>query len=164
MLEHIGLHRRPCRAATFVLTAILLMAAGCSTTGPSVKVLGVQQARATPTQQITVFVEVVNPTSRELTLSRLEYRVRASSWFESEGAVALSRQIGAESSAVVEIQVPVKHMASAEEEDTIPYTLEGKLFAREDRMERSWNVAVTGALGARRGQDGSPTRVTVIGE
>ena len=163
MLAHTRLHHRSSGIAALALLAALLSAAGCSTTGPSVKVLGVQQAQATPSQRITVFVEVVNPTSRELTLSRLEYRVRARSWFESEGAVALSRQIGAESSAIVEIQVPVKRVAGAGDDETIPYTLEGKLFAREDKMERSWDVAVTGALGARL-EGGKPTRVTVIGE
>jgi hypothetical protein len=167
MLAHTRLHGHPSSRAAFALLALVISlaaTAGCSTTGPSVKVLGVQHARQAPAQQITVFVEVVNPTSRELTLSRLEYRVHASSWFESEGAVALSRQIGAESSAIVEIQVPVKRAANARDEDPIPYTLEGKLFAREDRMERSWKVAVTGALGARLGEAGEPTRVTVIDE
>ncbi|HLU68409.1 MAG TPA: hypothetical protein VKZ63_19125, partial [Kofleriaceae bacterium] len=84
-----------------------------------------------------------------------------SAWFESEGAVSLSRQVGAGSSAVVEIPVPVTHPADGD--GTIPYTLEGKLFAREDRMERSWDVAVRGALGAAAGGAAGPVRVTVAG-
>lgn len=125
-------------------------------------VLGVQETKAAPQSALLVFVEVVNPTSRALTLSRLEYRVRASSWFESEGKVTLTRQVGAESSAIVEIPVPVQRAAS-EEDGRIPYVLEGTLFAQEDRAERSWDVAVKGALGsAQTGDRGSPIRVTVV--
>ena len=136
---------------------------GCATGArPRVNVLGVQETRAAPKSGLLVFVEVVNPTSRSLTLSRLEYRVRAASWFESKGQVQLTREVGAESSTIVEIPVPVQQSVSAED-GTIPYVLEGKLFAREDRAERSWDVAVKGALGsAQSGERGAPIRVTVV--
>lgn len=142
--------------------AAILTACGAHNS-PRVNVLGVQESRAAPRASLLVFVEVVNPTSRSLTLSRLEYRVRASSWFESAGKVSLSRQVGAESSTIVEIPVPVAH-ASKSDDGVIPYVLEGKLFAHEDRLERSWNVAVKGALGAAQSDGGqaSPIRVTVV--
>jgi hypothetical protein len=128
-----------------------------------VSVLGVQESSQAARQSLVVFVEVVNPTSRALTLSRLEYRVRASSWFESAGKVSLSRQVGAESSTIVEIPVPVSHAAKSDE-GVIPYVLEGQLFAHEDRLERSWHVAVKGALGvAQASVSGTPPiRVTVV--
>ena len=128
------------------------------------KVLGVQESRSqAPRNALLVFVEVVNPTQSALTLSRLEYRVRATSWFESSGEVRITRQIGAESSAVVEISVPVERAVSGDD-GSIPYVLEGKLFAREDLRERSWDVAVRGALGNAQatGDGAAPIRVTVV--
>lgn len=162
MSGHIGLHGRLVRGA-FAVACLAALAAGCNSgTRPRVNVLGVQETRAAPRSALLVFVEVVNPTSRSLTLSRLEYKVRATSWFESAGQVRITREIGAESSAVVEIPVPVERSTTADD-GTIPYVLEGKLFAVEDRAERSWDVAVKGALGsARSGDRGSPIRVTVV--
>jgi hypothetical protein len=122
-----------------------------------VTVLGVEQPHKTARRSLLVFVEVVNPSSRDLRLSRLEYKVRADSWFESQGQVRVERDIGAGSSAVVEISVPVQH-TGASHAATVPYTLEGKLFALEDKIERSWNVAVRGAIG--RSDRNSPVRVT----
>ena len=162
MSGHIGLHT-PLYRGAFLAACLAALVAGCGGANkPRVNVLGVQETRAAPRNALLVFVEVVNPTSRALTLSRLEYRVRATSWFESAGQVRLARQIGAQSSAVVEISVPVERAAS-QEDGRIPYVLEGKLFAQEDRMERSWDVAVKGALGsAQTGDRGSPIRVTVV--
>ncbi|HWM84670.1 MAG TPA: hypothetical protein VNO33_02505 [Kofleriaceae bacterium] len=137
-----------------------LLVTACASSGPRVTVLGVEQTHATPRRELLVFVEVVNPTSRDLRLSRLEYRVRADSWFESAGQVALARDIGAGQSAVVEIPVPVRHAGSAHD-GSIPYTLEGKLFAHEDHIERSWNVKARGAIG-RAGEPGSAVRVTAV--
>lgn len=165
MSGHIDLHARHARGAFLAAClALLAIAGGCASGArPRVNVLGVQETRAAaPRSGLLVFVEVVNPTSRALTLSRLVYRVRASSWFESAGQVRITRQIGAESSAVVEIPVPVQRAATAED-GAIAYVLEGKLYAEEDRMERSWDVAVKGALGsAQAGDRGAPIRVTVV--
>jgi hypothetical protein len=139
--------------------SLCLLLSACAASSPRVTVLGVEQAHTTPRRSLLVFVEVVNPTSRDLRLSRLEYKVRADSWFESSGQVRVERDIGAGSSAVVEIPVPVQHGGA--HEGTIPYTLEGKLFALEDKIERSWNVAVRGAIG--RGDKSSAVRVTAVG-
>lgn len=165
MSSYTHLHGRPVRGAFLAAClAVLAAASGACASGarPRVNVLGVQETRSAPKAGLLVFVEVVNPTSRSLTLSRLEYRVRAASWFESKGKVALHREVGADSSTIVEIPVPVRHAAGAEDA-TIPYVLEGKLFAREDRAERSWDVAVKGALGSTQaGERGAPIRVTVV--
>jgi len=153
-----GYFRRHVSLLGFALLVGVLVSA-CATTSPRVTVLGVEQAQTAPRRSLLVFVEVVNPTGRDLRLSRLEYKVRADSWFESSGQVRLERDIGAGSSAVVEIPVPVQQ-AGATHEGTIPYTLEGKLFALEDKIERSWNVAVRGAIGL--GERSAPVRVTAV--
>jgi hypothetical protein len=142
----------------FALFSVLALSA-CTAASPRVTVLGVEQAppAATTRHDLLVFVEVVNPTQRDLHQSRLEYRVHATSWFESAGQVELARDVGAGESAVVEIPVPVRH-ASTAHDGSIPYTLEGKLFALEDHVERSWKVAARGALG--RGDRKSSVRVT----
>jgi hypothetical protein len=162
MSRHIRLHAPLARGA-FLAVCLAGLLAGCGAhNSPRVNVLGVEETRSAPRAALVVFVEVVNPTSRALTLSRLEYRVRAASWFESAGQVSLSREVGAQSSTVVEIPVPVERAAKAED-GTIPYVLEGRLFAHEDRLERSWDVAVKGALGTLQpGQGGTPIRVTVV--
>jgi hypothetical protein len=85
--------------------------------------------------------------------------VRAESWFESAGQVQVARDIGAGQSAVVEIPVPVRHVST--DRGSIPYSLDGRLFALEDQIERSWRVRVRGALG-RAGERSAPTRVTVV--
>lgn len=150
---------------SLLFTAVLgaLGVSACTAANPRVTVLGVEQSRPAPTahNELLVFVEVVNPTKRDLHLSRLEYRVRAESWFESSGQVQVAREIGAGESAVVEIPVPVRHASASQ--GSIPYSLEGRLFALEDHIERSWRVAVRGAIG-RAGEHSSPTRVTVVGD
>jgi hypothetical protein len=147
------------RHVPLLAIALALLVSGCASSSPRVTVLGVEQAHKSPRRSLLVFVEVVNPSSRDLRLSRLEYKVRADSWFESQGQVSVERDIGAGSSAVVEISVPVQH-ADGSQSGNIPYTLEGKLFALEDKIERSWNVAVRGAIG--RNDRTTPVRVTAV--
>jgi LEA14-like dessication related protein len=133
-----------------------ILAAGCATASPEVKVLGVSQPQAGQAQQVlVVFLEVVNPTDRSLELSRLEYRLSAPEWLDTQGRVGLSRAVSAGSSTIVEIPVPVQRPDIPE---VVSYSLEGTLFARENRIERSWSVAVTGAL-AERSARGESARV-----
>lgn len=128
--------------------ALGLALSACAGQAPSVAVLGVSPPRVAPQgsgdRVLFVFVEVHNPTSRDLELSRLEYRLRAQAWFEAAGNVPLHRDIAAGSSAVVEIPVPVKDGDAVE--DGVPYTLEGRIFALENEIERSWHVEVEGAF------------------
>jgi hypothetical protein len=147
-------------AFTVLAIALAAVVSGCAAGSPRVTVLGVEQARTTPRRSLLVLVEVVNPTGRDIQLSRLEYKVRADSWFETAGQVRVERDIGAGSSAVVEIPVPVQHAGTARP-GAIPYTLEGKLFALEDKIERSWKVKARGAIG--RADRTSPIRVTAVG-
>jgi hypothetical protein len=149
------------RHVSLLAMAAAVLVSACATSSPRVTVLGVEQGRTTPRRSLLVFVEVVNPTGRDIRLSRLEYKVHADSWFESAGQVRVERDVGAGSSAVVEIPVPVQHSGTARA-GTIPYTLEGKLFALEDKIERSWKVAVRGAIGS--ADRSSPVRVTAVGD
>ena len=143
-----------------ILLCALTAAVGCASHSPKVQVLGVQSTVMASSQpsQLLVFVEVVNPGSRPIELSRLEYRVSAESWFRGQGQVPVSRQVPAGSSAVIEIPVPVKSGGAASAEG-VAYRLEGRLFAVEDHVERSWDVEVDGKLGAPLSGQGGPVRV-----
>ena len=107
------------------------------------------QARAATTNgpEVLVYMEVVNPTSRDLRLSRLDYRLRADSWFETRGSVRLGRAIAPNSSTVVEIAVPVRRIGKAD--DGVVYRLDGRLFARADHIERSWSIDAAGKIRTR---------------
>lgn len=132
------------------LLAMVATAGGClGSARPQVKVLGVSQAAmpARGDRTLVMFVEVVNPTQSELTLSRLEYELDAPSLFSTRGNVSLRRKVQPGSSAVVEIPVPLaREIGASRVPSGAPYELEGKLFARENRVERSWKVKVEGAL------------------
>lgn len=145
MFSHFGLHRLG--GAIVAVSCVFLVA--CGGAKPRVNVLGVSEARNVASgarnKLLVVFVEVVNPTSRDLELSRLEYDLESPSWFSTQGNVRLGRAVRAGSSAVVEIPVPVKR-AAMDAPRGAAYQLQGKLFARDDSRERSWKVSVKGAL------------------
>jgi hypothetical protein len=134
---------------------LALALAACSAKSPQVKVLGISEARqhvvAEPTQRsLRVFLEVVNPTKRDVRLSRIEYHLAAESWFSAKGSVDLARAVSADSVAVVEILIPVEaasELASAAS-GRVPYRFEGRLFTVEERVERSWPVEVSGTINA----------------
>jgi hypothetical protein len=134
------------RYITFLATSATL-AAGCATAQPEVKVIAMSQAQARPARakQVLVFMEVVNPTNRDLQLSRLDYRLSADSWFSTEGTVSLARAVAPNSSAVVEIAVPVDDIASRRAPGVV-YKLDGRLFAHADHVERSWSVTASGEI------------------
>lgn len=120
------------------------------------------QAQARPAKQRTVLVymEVVNPTARDLQLSRLDYRLSADAWFSTEGTVSLARAVAPRSSAVVEIAVPVDHVA-ARRGDGVVYQLKGRLFAQADHVERSWSVTASGEIRDRSARFRFPASVDV---
>jgi hypothetical protein len=155
MTSHSHPHRLSPRATTrpsaaslrgaVVCLALGALLSACAGPSPQIKVLGAEQARARETtgKMLVVFVE---------------YRLRADALFDSKGEIALARAVGAGSSTVVEIPVPLRQASAAAQ---VPYTLEGRLFAREDRIERFWRVAVKGALDGRAAQAAPTLHVTV---
>lgn len=146
---------------------MVVLAGGCTVgSRPNVSVLGVSQPAhgqgLEDRSSLTLFVEVTNPTSRDLRLSRLEYQLSASSWFETEGRIALERAVAAGTSTVVEIPVPLRSDATT---GGVPYVLRGRLVALENRIERSWKVEATGALVTDEGGHvaARPARIQVAG-
>jgi len=121
---------------------------GCTSVQPQVKVIAMSQAQRAKAPEVLVYMEVVNPTKRALSLSRLDYHLSADSWFESNGTVGLSRRVAAQSSTVVEISVPVSEF-EGRGSPGVPYRLVGRLFARADHVERSWKVDAAGELQTR---------------
>jgi hypothetical protein len=142
-------HLKPRHAARWLVLAGTLLVAACAGPSPQVKVLGAEQGRVhrPGARVLTVFVEVVNPTGRDLALSRLEYDFQAKDVFAERGHVDLDRRIGAGSTAVVEIPVPVDARALARM-GGVPYRLVGRLYAQADPGERFWSVSVKGELEA----------------
>ncbi|MBT8496530.1 MAG: hypothetical protein KJO07_26010 [Deltaproteobacteria bacterium] len=137
---------RHCRTLALV-TAFAALLVGCASQAPKVKVLGVTQpVKPVAEQGIVVFVEVVNPGNHDLQLQRLEYKFKAQKWFESKGNIRLSREVAAGGSAIVELSVPVDSDDLQGAKQGGKFTLEGKLFATDANLERSWKVKARGAL------------------
>lgn len=137
-----------------ILAIVALLAVGaCSTASPKMKVLGVKapQIQQFEDPAIKVFVEVHNPTSRNLNLQRMQYRLVADTWFDSTGVVEVRRTIAGGASAVVEIRVPIAENSRKERMQGVPYTLDARLFAVANKTERSWTLSAQGALAASRG-------------
>lgn len=161
MVSHIDLPRigRRYRGALAALALSLLV--GCGGSKPQVHVIGVapEGEGAASDSRVVVFLEVVNRTGRELELSRLNYQLSASAWFDAEGDLVLRRHVDEDSSVVVEIPVDLARTRTGDEvaDDDIAYQLKGRLRARDvrdDRMERSWKVESSGQLRAKEGDVG----------
>jgi hypothetical protein len=105
-----------------------------------------------------LFLEVTNPTHVDLELSRIQFELRALPHFATSGDVLLSRPLGPGSTAVVEVPVNVNsNQRSAL--SGVPYTLTGRIFAREDRLEHSWRVKASGSLDTRGASQPLRTRI-----
>ena len=136
-----------------VLLVVVGVLAGCARSGPTMTVLGVKAPQAAQFQpKAKVFVEVYNPSGQTLQLHRLEYRLRADDWLDTNGKIHVERRIGAGTSSVLEIQVPIEGDARQSLQG-VPFRLDAKLYARTDKTERSWKLKATGELasGARTG-------------
>ena len=96
---------------------------------PELRVLGVH---AEPRQDI-VFVQVTNPASRPMRLTRLEYTFAADGAKVSEGAMALAREVPAGAAVVVEIPLD-----SPSEK---PMTMSGKLTAELNQIVQIFSVS-----------------------
>jgi len=104
--------------------------AACTPPGqPTLRVLGVHDS--TPTHEV-VFVQVTNPASRPMRLTKLEYTFAASGQTVSMGEVTLQREVPAGSTAVVEVPF--------DGEPGSAMTLQGTLTAELDRIEQTFSV------------------------
>ena len=114
------------------LGLLFVFAMGCQTAkSPELRVIGVQEARA----REVVYVQVTNPASRPMRLTKLEYRFASSGGSTvSEGELMLdSREVPAGAAVVVEVPL---ESAPAE-----PMTLRGKLTAEQDHITKSFKVS-----------------------
>jgi hypothetical protein len=115
--------------ALLCLSVVCALATGCHTgKSADVRVLGVHEAPAP-----LVFVQVRNPASRPLRLTRLEYSFEsAKGTTVSEGDVALERDVPA--GEVVVLEVPL------DADPTQTLRLEGKVTAEQDEYVRTFRL------------------------
>ena len=122
------------RLTSFVLVAGIAFGVGSACTGaqsPSLRVLGV---RDTPSHEV-VFVQVTNPASRPMRLTKLEYAFAAQGTTLSTGSLPLSRDVPANSTVVVEVPL------APEAEGAGAVTLRGQLTATVDQIVKSFAVS-----------------------
>jgi hypothetical protein len=113
-----------------LLIAIVVGATAChSGRSPELTVLGVREAA----RHEIVFLQVTNPASRPMRLTKLEYTFASHGERVSSGEVALSRDVPAGAAVVVEIPLDV--------ETDGPVTLRGKLIAELDQIVRTFTVS-----------------------
>lgn len=113
------------------LVAVLLAAGCASGRGPELRVVGVNNVL----RHEVVFVQVTNPASRPMRLTKLEYVFAAGATKLSEGEVELEREVPAGQAIVVE--VPCEHG-----DGDRPTLLRGKLTAvLDDEIIRTFRVS-----------------------
>ena len=115
-----------------VLASFVALAGGChAAKSPELRVIGMQEARA----REVVYVQVTNPASRPMRLTKLEYRFASSAGSTvSEGELSLgAREVPAGAAVVVEVPL---EMTPDE-----PMTLRGKLIAEQDHITKSFKVS-----------------------
>ena len=114
----------------FVLAlAFVVGVTGCQKAQqPGVRVLGVHEAAASH-----VFVQVTNPATRTMRLTKLEYVFAAQSGAKvSQGELDLQREIPAGAAVVVEVPLDSEAEGAT--------TLQGKLTAELDQIVRTFDV------------------------
>jgi LEA14-like dessication related protein len=115
---------------SFGLAAFATGGLGCHAGGsPELRVVGLQQE---PRHDV-VFVQVTNPASHVMRLTKLEYTFAADGAKLSEGEVPLARDVPAGEAIVVEIPMD----APTEK----PMTLSGKLTAELNQVEQTFSVS-----------------------
>ena len=118
-------------AALWVSFAGLGLVTGCrSGPSPQLHVLGVQDE---PPRREVVFVQVSNPASHPMRLTRLEYTFAAAGQTVSTGEMALARDVPA--GAAVVVQIPLNSPSEK------PMTLSGKLTAELDQIVQIFSVS-----------------------
>jgi hypothetical protein len=114
------------------LPLLVVFAVGChAAKPPELRVIGVQETRA----HEVVYVQVTNPASRPMRLTKLEYRFASSGGSTlSEGELALgAREVAAGAAVVVEVPLD---SAPAE-----AMTLRGNLIAEQDNITKNFKVS-----------------------
>lgn len=116
-----------------VVLALLVAVTGCaSARSPELRVLGVHDE---PRREV-VFVQVTNPASRPMRLTKLEYRFAAAGGATvSEGELDLAREVPAGAAIVVEVPLD----ATPQPDQAL--TLRGKLTAELDQIVRIFKVS-----------------------
>ncbi len=114
------------------LAALALLAgAGCHPQQPTqLRVLGLDRS---DTHHDVVFVQVTNPASHAMRLTKLEYTFAAAGTTVSAGEVPLEREIAAGAAVVVE--VPLDQADSSK-----PMTLQGTLTGVVDQIVQTYPV------------------------
>jgi LEA14-like dessication related protein len=110
--------------------SLALSAAAChSGKSPQLTVLGVSEA----SRREVVFVQVTNPASRPMRLTKLEYTFASQGQQVSRGEVPLSRDLPAGAAVVVEVPLDVTSDG--------PMTMRGTLTAELDQIVRIFRVS-----------------------
>jgi len=114
----------------FTQVTAVTLGAGCrGAMSPELRVVGVhEQAR-----HDVVFVQVTNPASRAMRLTKLEYTFAAAGATVSQGEVSLGREVPAGAAVVVEIPLD-----SPSEK---PMTLSGKLTTELNQIVQTFSVS-----------------------
>ena len=114
----------------FRLLVCLALIAGChAAKSPELRVLGLHDA---PAREV-VFVQVTNPESKPMRLTRLEYKFAAAGATVSTGNLSLERDVPAGAAVVVEVPL--------DSESHKPLMLTGKLVAELDEMVREFQIS-----------------------
>jgi LEA14-like dessication related protein len=115
----------------FAFALLLAFAAtGCqSAPSPKLTFLGVREA---PRHEV-VFLQVTNPASRPMRLTKLEYTFASQGTQIASGEVLLARDLAAGAAAVVEVPL--------EAGTTGPVVLNGTLIAELDQIVRTFTVS-----------------------
>lgn len=117
----------------FALAAAAL-AVGCAGGTPEMRVIGVHDS-ASPAHEV-VFMQVSNPASHAMRLTKLEYTFAAETGKEvCAGEVELAREVPAGAAVIVEVPLDTDAPPTAG-----AMTLHGTLTAELDRIERSFPV------------------------
>lgn len=115
-----------------LLVALLCLTAfACRSTGgtPELRVLGVNDTQV----HEVVFVQVTNPASQPLKLTKLEYTFAADGATLSTGEVPLEREVAAGAAVVVEVPLDAATNDKA-------MTLQGTLTGEIDQVVRTYPV------------------------
>jgi hypothetical protein len=117
---------------TLALVGVAALAACHGGRGPEMRVIGVHDAAP----HEVVFVQVTNPASHSMRLTKLEYTFDADTGKQvASGEVELAREVPAGEAVIVEVPLDAESPESAG-----PITLRGRLTTELDRIERIFSV------------------------